>query len=66
MIKTGITKVNNIVMDSVKHWLLKVCRDAQKKCQDGTEELARVLSVRGALHKSLVSQMKPLFDITRN
>lgn len=51
----GVVKVNDIVQNSLKSWLLSVARKAEEESQSDSIELVNVVRTRGALHQALVS-----------
>jgi hypothetical protein len=54
MREIGIVKVNEVVMKSLKGWLLGVVSKAKEQTVDGTQERCEVLSVGGGLNSILV------------
>ena len=60
MKQIGIVRVNDIVMKSLKEWLLKVNAEGVRRLgEEQTEAAASMLSSRGALHQALVCSPPP-------
>jgi tetratricopeptide (TPR) repeat protein len=53
MREVGVKEVNDLVMLSVKEWLLEVAHEGQSHLKQGTAEGVRLLNSRAALHAAL-------------
>ena len=53
--KIGVVDVNNVVMHSLKDFLLVIVKEAESRAKAETQEQSRALLCRAALHQSLVS-----------
>jgi hypothetical protein len=61
MLEIGLKEVNDIVMFSLKDWLLQVTRDGETRVKQGTKEGVHLLNAKASLHYALVRVecMKP-------
>jgi len=57
MRETGVVKVNDIIMNSIKQWLMAVMQTAQEeaRAESNDVQLAEILIGKGQLHYELVS-----------
>jgi hypothetical protein len=55
MKQVGVVKVNDIVLKSLKKWLVDVSKNAESQCEVASPELACVLNARASLCDALVS-----------
>ena len=55
MREIGVKEVNDIIMYSVKDWLLRVATQAERTARFGTVEGTNLLNAKACLHEALVS-----------
>jgi hypothetical protein len=55
MSEIGFVKVNNVVLLSLKNWLLSTVKQAKSECDEQSPEFVQVLSAEGELYRALVS-----------
>jgi len=55
MVKIGVKEVNDVIMFSLKHWLLQVAGEGEERAKHGTVEGTYLLHAKAALHQALVS-----------
>jgi hypothetical protein len=55
MREIGVKEVNDVVMLSVKHWLLSAASQSEKRVKQGTKEGVFLLNAKACLHQALVS-----------
>ena len=51
--KIGVDKVNNIVLNSIKHWFIEVCKQGLKDSTVTTKEKVAILNSHGAIYQAL-------------
>lgn len=54
MKQAGIKEVNDVIMFSVKHWMLQVATKGQEQVQHGSKEGTSLLNAKASLHYALV------------
>ena len=55
MREIGVKQVNDVIMVSLKNWLLEVATQGEKRATKGTREGTCLLSAKATLHNALVS-----------
>ena len=61
MVKIGVKEVNDVIMFSLKDWLLEVAGEGEKRAKHGSVEGTYLINAKAALHTALVSSSW-LFD----
>jgi len=59
MRETGVKEVNDIIMLSLKEWLLNVATEGEKRARFGTKEGTNILNAKASLHQALVVYLLP-------
>ena len=54
MRKIGVKEVNDVIMFSLKDWLISVASEGEKHAKKGTKEGTHLLNAKAALHQALV------------
>lgn len=55
MREIGVVKVNDVVMKSLKQWLIEIAKKAEQRSPEASLAMTYAISARGTLHQALVS-----------